>query len=203
AKNPRTGAAIYPGLEPGSELGWGGLAGPAPLSIATTYFKYVVFRNFGWEFKTLDFDKDVALTDKLDDGLLNATDPHLKAFFSRGGKLLMYHGWSDQLIAPRNSINYYESVLNSQGGGARLADSIRLFMVPGMAHCAGGDGTSTFDSVTALEQWVEQKKTPVQIQAARIANGVAIRTRPLCPYPMTASYNGSGSTDEAANFTCK
>ncbi len=203
AKNPRTGAEIFPGMEPGSEMGWAGLAGgPGPLSISNDHYRFVVFKNPDWDFKTLDFDKDIALADKMDDGLTNATDPNLKAFFSRGGKLLMYHGWVDQLIAPRNSINYYQSVAKALGGVDTVADSIRLFMVPGMAHCAGGDGTSTFDSVTALEQWVEQKKTPVRIPASHMIGGVADRTRPLCPYPMVAAYKGAGSTDDAENFVC-
>ncbi len=197
------GAVIFPGLEPGSEAGWAGLAGPAPLSISATYFKYAVFKNPDWDFKTLDFDKDVAMLDKQDNGLLNATDPNLKAFFGRGGKLLMYHGWVDQLIAPRNSINYYTSVAKVMGGADKATDSIRLFMVPGMAHCAGGDGTSTFDGLAALEQWVEQKKAPAQIPASHMSNGVADRTRPLCLYPAVAAYKGSGDTNDAANFTCK
>ncbi|MBI3400926.1 MAG: tannase/feruloyl esterase family alpha/beta hydrolase [Acidobacteria bacterium] len=202
ATNSR-GVVIFPGLEPGSEPVWSGLAGPAPLSIAATYFKYDVFKNPDWDFKTLDFDKDVAMIDKQDDGLLNATDPNLKPFFSRGGKLLMYHGWVDQLIAPRNSINYYTSVTKAMGGVDKVADSIRLFMVPGMAHCFGGDGTSTFDSMATIEQWVEQKKTPAQIQASHMVGGVADRTRPLCPYPTVAAYKGAGSTNDAANFACK
>jgi feruloyl esterase len=203
ARNPRTGAEIFPGMEPGSEMGWAGLAGPAPFAVSNDHYRFIVFKNPSWDFKTLDFDKDVALADAQDAGLLNAIDPDLKAFVSRGGKLLMYHGWADQLIAPRNTVNYYTSVAKAMGGADRVADAIRLFMVPGMAHCAGGDGTSTFDSVEALEQWVEQKKTPTQISASHVTNGVPDRTRPLCPYPMIASYNGEGSTDDAANFVCK
>ena len=204
AKNPRTGAEIYPGLEPGSEMGWAGLAGgPAPFSIAADHFKYVVFKNPSWDYKTLDFDKDVALADRIDDGAINATDPNLKALFGHGGKLLMYHGWTDQLIAPRNSVNYYTSVVNALGGTNKVADSIRLFMVPGMNHCAGGDGTDSFDGLTALEQWVEQKKAPEQLLASHLTNGVADRTRPLCPYPQVAEYKGAGSTNDAGNFTCK
>ncbi len=163
-KNPRTGVEIFPGLEPGSELGWAGLAGgPNPMSIATDYFKYVVFKNLAWDFRMFDFDKDVALADTMDNGADNATDPNLKAFFTRGGKLLMYHGWNDPLVAPRNSINYYTSVNNALGGAANVNDSMRLFMVPGMGHCVGGDGPSNFDKLTVIEQWVKHKKAPDQI----------------------------------------
>ena len=88
------------------------------------------------------------------------------------------------------------------GGAEKAADSIRLFMVPGMAHCGGGDGTSVFDSLAVLEQWVEQKKTPAQIAASHITNGVSDRTRPLCPYPSIAAYKGAGDTNDAANFIC-
>jgi len=197
SKNPRTGQEIFPGLAPGSELGWSGLAGPQAFPIAADHFKYVVFKDPAWDWRTLNFDTDVALADKTDDGMLNATDPDLKAFIAHGGKLLMYHGWTDQLIPPQNSINYYRSVPET------LKSSVRLFMVPGMNHCAGGEGTSNFDAVGAMEQWVEQKKAPERIAASHIANGAIDRTRPLCPYPQVAQYKGSGSTNEAANFVCK
>ena len=130
AKNPRTGQEIYPGLEPGSELGWAIHAGPQPLSFATDGFKYVTFNNPDWDFRTLNLDSDLAFADKVDNGTTSAMDPNLKEFFGRGGKLLMYHGWSDPNIAPLNTINYYQSVLKAMGGVA--ADSIRLFMFPGM-----------------------------------------------------------------------
>ncbi len=204
AKNPRTGAEIFPGLEPGSEMGWAGLAGgPAPFSISADHFRYVVFKNPNWDYKTLDFDKDVALADEIDNGAINATDPNLTAFFRRGGKILMYHGWNDQLIAPRNSINYYTRVVKALGGVDKVSNSIRLFMVPGMNHCAGGDGTSSFDGLAALEQWVEQKRAPAQILGSHLTNNAVDRTRPLCPYPQMATYKGSGSIDDVTSFICK
>jgi feruloyl esterase len=202
--NPRTARQIFPGLEPGSELGWAAMAGgPQPFGITDDHFKYVVFKDPNWDFRTLDFDRDVELADRLDGGLLNATNPDLRSYFGRGGKLLVFHGWSDQLIAPRNTIEYVTSVERAIGGAEKLKDSARLFMVPGMAHCAGGEGPNTFDSLSAMEQWVEQKKAPDAIIASHTTNGKVDRTRPLCPYPQVAQYKGTGSTDEAANFICR
>jgi Tannase and feruloyl esterase len=201
--NPNTKAEIFPGLERSTEPLWGGLAGPNPLSISVDHYKYLVFKNPAWDFKALDFGKDVDLADRLDGGVINAIDPNLMPFFARGGKLLLYHGWIDQLIAPRNTINYYQSVAGTLGGVDAIADSMRLFMVPGMAHCSGGPGPNVFDSIGAIEQWVEQKKRPEQMVASHQTNGNVDRTRPLCPYPQVATYNGSGSTDDAASFTCK
>src|SRR5882672_4498238 len=89
------------------------------------------------------------------------------------------------------------------GSKSKVEASYRLFMVPGMAHCGGGEGPNTFDMVSALEQWVEHGKAPDQIIASHSTNGVVDRTRPLCPYPQVAVYKGTGSIDDAANFTCR
>ena len=199
ATNPRTGEALFPGLPPGSESGWGQAAGgQAPFPIPDSHFKYVVFEDPKWDFRTLDFDRDVARAERVDNGTLTATNPDLNAFIKRGGKLLMYHGWNDQLITAQNSVNYYESV-RSTLGAARTDAAVRLFMAPGMAHCAGGPGPNQADWVTALEQWVERGAAPTRIVASRPAVN---RTRPLCAYPQIAQYNGTGSTDDAANFSC-
>jgi feruloyl esterase len=201
-KNSRTGEQIFPGMEPGSELRWAALAGPKAAAVAADTFTYVVYKDPNWDWRTMNPDTDTALADKLDNGLINATDPNLKPFFSHKGKLIMYHGWSDQLIAPGNSVNYYNSVVEKMGDSSKTSGEIRLFMVPGMAHCAGGEGPNTFDMVSALEQWVEKGKAPEQIVASHSQNGAVDRTRPLCPYPQVARYKGSGSIDDAANFTC-
>jgi len=198
--NPRTGQRLYPGLQKGSELGWATWAGPKPLAIALDYFRYVVFEIPDWDFHKLNFDSDIARAEALDKRRINATDANLKPFFDRGGKIIQYHGWSDPQISPGNSVAYHQSVLEKLG--TTIENSYRLFMVPGMGHCGGGEGTDTFDMVTALEGWVEAKKPPASIAASRARGGKVQRTRPLCPYPQTAIYKGTGSSDDSANFTC-
>jgi len=200
--NARNRQEIFPGLEPGSELGWATFASPQPFGLAAQMYQYMVFKDPNWDYKTLDFDRDIALTDKIENGTINAVNPDLSRFFGRSGKLIHYHGWSDPQIPPMSSVKYYDSVLEKMGGAGKVKDSYRLFMVPGMAHCGGGDGTSTFDMVGALETWVEKGKAPDQIAASRVRGGATDRTRPLCAYPEVAKYTGAGSTDEAKNFRC-
>ena len=202
-RNPRTGKDIAPGLEPGSELGWAFLAGPQPTSVALDTFKYIVFENPAWNFHAFNFDTDVARADAVDRGTNNALDPNLRPFFDRGGKLLMYHGWSDPNIAPRNSIEYYGSVQKALGGESKTRESMRLFMFPGMAHCGGGEGPNSFDAIGALDRWVENHQAPDQILASHRSSGVVDRTRPVCAYPQVAAYRGAGSIDDAASFVCR
>lgn len=221
------GAPIYPGLVPGGETGFFGwevwVAGPAPgqgllARIAGQFFKSMVFEDQSWDVAKLDVARDVALADRKFAAILNATDPDLTAFKARGGKLIVFHGWSDAAIAPENAIHYYESVVAKMG--RREADAfLRLYMVPGMQHCFGGPGPNSFgqalpctqcdarhDVFTALVGWVEQGAAPDVLVATKYANDFVpanpVRTRPLCPYPATAKYNGTGSVDDAASFTC-
>ena len=201
--NSTTKEVVFPGLSPGSELGWGTQAGARPFGAATDYFQYIVFKSPDWDYKTLNFAGDIALAEKEDHGTINATNPDLKAFFRRGGKILQYHGWSDQQMSAGASPKYYQSILNTVGDATLVARSYRLFMVPGMGHCGGGEGADTFDKLGALEQWVKSGKPPDTIVASRAEAGKVVRTNWLCPYPQTAVYNGTGSTDDAANFTCK
>jgi Tannase and feruloyl esterase len=202
-KDPRTGKEVFPTFEPGSELGWGLLAGKEAASVASDSFTYVVYKNPKWDWRTMNLTTDVANIDKAYGNLIDATNPNMKPFFAHNGKLLMYHGWSDQAIAPGNSVHYYESVVKNLGGEAKASKDIRLFMVPAMAHCGGGEGPNDFDKMTAIQDWVEHGQAPETMLASHATRSGAVdRTRPLCVYPKVAKYNGSGSTDEAANFTC-
>ncbi len=202
ATNPRTKEKIFPGMAPGSEVTWGAVAGTTPFPIPVDFYKYFVYSNPEWDWKQFDLDKDVAAGDEKLGKLMNAIDPDLDKFRDRGGKLIMYHGWNDQLIQPHNSIDYYTSV-QKKLGTKDTDDFLRLFMAPGMQHCAGGVGPNTFDAVTALEQWVEKGVKPAEIVASHTTSGAVDRTRPLCPHPQVATYKGSGSIDEAASFVCK
>ncbi len=198
-----SGKEVFPTFQPGSELGWSILAGKQAASVASDTFTYIVYKNPAWDWKTMNLDSDVAQLDKTEDGSIDAMDPNMKPFFAHKGKLLMYHGWSDQLIAPENSIHYYASVVKNLGGEKKALNDVRLFMVPGMAHCGGGEGPNDFDKVAAIQQWVEQGKAPETMIASHLdETGTADRTRPLCVYPKVARYKGAGSTDDAANFTC-
>jgi feruloyl esterase len=202
AKNSATGEVYSARYEPGSEMGWRAIAGgPAPFGAAVDHFKYVVFKDPNWDWRTFNIDTDVALADKIDDGTINATSTDLNAFVAHGGKLLMYQGYSDTNLPPGNVITYY-GALSKTLGTAKMADSVRLYMAPGMNHCGGGDGPNSFDTVGAMEQWVENGKAPAALVASHSNEGKVDRTRPLCPYPQVAKYKGSGSVDEAASFSC-
>ncbi len=201
--NPRTGQQIYPGMAPGSELGWDPINGLQPLRIGESHYRYVVFNDPKWTYQKLNFDADIALSDRLDHGLITAIDPDLSAFFKHGGKLLQFHGWNDQQISPFNSINYYKSVQTRLGNVMKLADSYRLFMAPGLMHCSGGEGPNQFNPTAALEQWREFNRVPEKIIAEHVTDNVVDNTRPLCPYPEIAVYKGSGSIHDAGSFSCK
>jgi feruloyl esterase len=198
----QTKQAVVAGFSPGSELNWNTMAGAQPFGPGLDLFKYVVFGDANWDFKTLNWDTHIDQTLKASTSM-DALDSNLKPYFDRGGKIISYHGWADPQISPGSTSNYYDSVIKTMGGASKVQENFRLFMVPGMNHCGGGLGTDQFDMLTALENWVEKKQAPASIPASRVANGQTVRTRPLCPYPQTATYKGSGSTDDAANFTCK
>jgi feruloyl esterase len=158
-----------------------------------------------WTVNTFDPDRDIPVLEKQLGSTLDAADPDLHQFQARGGKLIMYHGWADPLLSPYNTLDYYGSVVQVMGGQQATDSFLRLFMVPGMEHCRGGPGPNTFDAVAPLDDWVEHGVPPERIVASHNgADGKQVdRTRPLCRYPQVARYKGTGSTDEAASFSCQ
>jgi hypothetical protein len=217
------GEQVYPGFLPGGESGLGGwplwVSGAAPgkslqYAFATQGGANLIYQNAAWDFRAYNLDRDVKVADDSMGGRLNAVDPNLKALKDRGGKLILYHGWSDSALAPLATINYYQSVV-SKMGPKDAAGLVRLYMVPGMQHCGGGPGPDSFGATpsspkedaqhsmsAALERWVETGVPPDKIIATKYMGKDVVRTRPLCPYPQVAKYSGSGSTDDAANFKC-
>jgi feruloyl esterase len=202
-KDPATGAEMFPGYEPGTELGWGRLlGGPGPYDTTLDTYKYLVFKNPSWDWRTFSLERDLAEATRATQGLLTAVDPNLTPFAARGGKLLLYHGWADESIPPRASVNFFTRTRQATQAPASNADWVRLFMAPGMQHCGGGAGPNTFDAIGALESWVERGQAPASMVASHSTAGKVDRTRPLCPYPQVAKYRGTGSIDDAASFSC-
>jgi len=214
------GELVHPPLVPGAEDGAGGWAawttGSAPFTglhwlAADGFFRYMVFNNPSYDPMTFNFGSDLLFALHRVGPSLDAIDPDLRPLKHRGAKLIVYHGFSDPDISPLNSINYFENVADfmrhhgddRQDARDRVNEFFRLFMVPGMQHCSGGPGPNTFDMLTALENWVEKDEAPKSVIASHLTAGVVDRTRPLCVYPRVAVYQGSGSTDDAANFKCR
>jgi hypothetical protein len=130
---------------------------------------------------------------------LSAMDPDLLPFARRGGKLILWHGWNDHHIPPRNTLAYYDALRDTMGdkGVDRFT---RLYLFPGVGHCSGGEGPDTFELLQPVMEWVEGGVEPGKIIASKVVSGVVTRTRPVFPYPTVARYVGSGSIDDAANF---
>ncbi len=214
------GNVIFPGLVPGGEASPGGWAlwvtGPEPFRslhwlAGEGFFRHMVFGDPDWDFRTFDFDRDLPLALERVGAQLDSADPNLAPLRDRGSKLLVYHGLSDADISPLGSTAYYDRVVDHLADGAPAEEALastqdffRLFLVPGMGHCRGGPGYDTFDALGALEAWVEEGVAPQSIEARRMDDqGNVLRTRPLCPYPQKAVYDGSGDPDAASSFRCE
>lgn len=220
-----SGHIIFPGFLPGAEDaagGWGTwITGPAPKRsliyfIGDAFYGYFVHGQADWDYKTFSVEKDEKLAEDKSGAQLDASDPDLRPFQSRGGKLVMYHGWNDPAIPALNSVNYFESVQAKLG--VKATDSfLRLYMVPGMLHCIGGPGPDIFGQMgiftnrdakdnirLSLQQWAEGGAAPGAIIASKHdrTDWHVTMTRPLCSYPQAAKYKGNGDTNNAANFVC-
>ena len=204
-----SGRQLMSGFMPGSESTWMNLIVPATpdavpgvFNLGLGIMQYMVFQppRPDWNYRDFDFDRDPEMLDRWS-RLADATDINLREFRANGNKLIMTYGWSDQVLQPMMGVDYYEQAVTANGPDGD--DFMRLFMVPGMTHCAGGTGPDQHDSVTAIIDWVETGKAPDAIVASKIENGQVTRSRPLCPYPQVARYDGSGSIDEAGNFSCE
>jgi hypothetical protein len=201
-RNPRTGGKIFAGFAPGSEQQLMALiSGKEPFPVATSYFRDIVFNNPQWDYKSYDYDKDLEASLKAGSDILDVPSDGLAKFFGAGGKLLLSHGWADGLIPAGNTAAFYKS-MTAKMDPKKADDSARLFMLPGVGHCGGGDAPSVTDMLSVIDQWVVTGKAPDRIIASNPPNQRPI-SRPICPYPQIAKFKGSGSTDDAANFECK
>ncbi|MCW4461994.1 tannase/feruloyl esterase family alpha/beta hydrolase [Sphingomonas sp. BT-65] len=215
-QGPKTpdGKSFYPGFAPGAEAAegtwamWLTAADSQHAKFSTQFFRYFVHADPEWPLSRFDLVRDYALAKARVGSELDADDPDLGAFFRRGGRLLMYHGWQDAAIPPENTIGYYERV---RAANPAARERTRLFMAPGMSHCLAGPGPNVFDALGTLDAWHQGGPAPERIVATKFDNDLfgylgfpakAQRTRPLCAWPKVARWDGKGSTDAAVSFTC-
>ncbi len=175
-----------------------------PFRTMLRWFQYFLTQDPDWDWTTITPESYEQFWDRSNEqfGMVIGTDnPDLSAFRERGGKAIVWHGWSDQLIYAQGTIDYYERVREEMG--EETSEFIRLFMAPGVAHCRGGTGPQLQGHFGALMDWVEAGHAPDSIRSVRLnGSGDVVRSRPVCPYPMVPKYKGGGSTDDAANFQC-
>ena len=206
------GESLYEGFPRGGEdqpAGWAGwiTGNDGSLSLQFVFqdqfLKYLAFAVDDPTFDCRSFDFDTTPPLLAANGMLyDATDPDLGSSAALGAKILVYQGWNDHAVTALRTIRYYRDVVAQTGSKVATDAFLRLFLAPGMLHCGGGTGPNSFDSLAALEQWVEQQTPPDRLIASHSTDGVVDRTRPLCPYPEVARYVGAGSIDDAASFAC-
>jgi len=205
------GSFLWYGAAPGADLS--ALSGsrgdplqPQAMGITLDWWKYFLTQNPDFDWRTLTRDSYERFWDQSVEqyAMVIATDfPNLTAFREHGGKAILWHGWADQLITAYGTTNYFDRLALTMGGQKDAEKFVRLFMAPGVAHCAGGTGPQPGGQLEALIDWVENDNAPETLQATlRDREGNVIQTRPLCPYPQVARYRGRGSTDEAESFEC-
>jgi len=184
-------------------LAYTGASLPAGYGLMDFNFKFLSLDEDDpdYDWRQFDADRDLPRMRTMTE-ILSPTSPDLRPFMTRGGKLLIYHGWSDPGISALGTLAYHEAVVKAVGGQSAADTFLRTYFVPGMHHCGGGPGPNQFDMLSVLEGWVERGQAPGAIVASRVVDGKTVRTRPLCPHPQVARYRGTGSMDEASSFTC-
>jgi pimeloyl-ACP methyl ester carboxylesterase len=205
------GSFLWYGLERGANLSalWGSDGTPPKpraFGIALDWFKYFLAENPELDWTTISRDAYERYWDQSVEEysmVIGTDNPDLTAFRDHGGKAIIWHGWADQLITPEGTIDYYKRVQRQMGGVKKTSEFARLFLAPGVGHCAGGTGPQPYGQLDALVSWVEEGHAPQTLTAARRDQaGNITRSRPLCQYPLVAKYKGTGSTDDATNFVC-
>ncbi|ETL39905.1 hypothetical protein L916_08806 [Phytophthora nicotianae] len=220
--DPVTGSHLTVGnVQFGSELAWEGVFVPREprqpvmsAHIALAALRYLIFEPNppeSYSLNDLEFTEATVELLRARHPLLDATSPDLTAFKNAGGKLILWHGWSDEHISPRTTIAYHEA-LQKHLGAEQMAEFERLYLLPGVQHCGHGEGMAAIDLVTPLLEWVEQGSAPHKIITSTDMNNdlppwmpqpVApsfTRSRPVFPYPSLAKYTGQGDTNDATNY---
>ncbi len=193
---------LWYGQPRGTDLG--SLGGVTPFAVVQEQNRYWVYFDPTWDWKSVkpqgfaQYFKDNV--DKV--GPMMASDnPDLSAFRRQGGKVILWHGWADPLINAMGSIDYYERVTSKMGGTKKTQEFARLFMAPGIGHCGGGPGFAPTAAFDAVVNWVEKGIAPATLPSSRVIQGKT-QTRPLCPYPSVAKWNGKGPDDDASSYSC-
>jgi feruloyl esterase len=205
------GATNYldaPPSNPASGKPWGDATVPANWSLAQNILMKLGYFDAGKDMNNAIESNGVVKADALSLVYTRLAadvpdDPSkFGAYFAKGGKLIIYHGYDDLVISPYSSIWFYEDLAQETGGYTKLQQSARLFMVPGMQHCVLGAGPNSFDTLSGLEKWVEKGIAPDAIPATHSANNAVDRTMPLCKFPEQAHYKGSGDPKSVASWSC-
>jgi feruloyl esterase len=196
----KKGEIVWTGFERGTEAGLGVIGTNTAPGGGLDSIKILGYQDPNWDWHQFDLDRDLKVTvDRAPS--INADSTDLSKFKAHGGKLILYHGWTDPSIPPGNTVNYYNGVLNEMGKDQE--NWMRLFMMPGMNHCGGGAGPNQFSYIATLERWRESNQAPEQLLGFHVTNNRVDMSRPVCKYPQVATYTGTGSTNDAANFVCK
>ncbi len=193
------GERMYPGWPRGSEAGWGLYLISPSKPVRLEFWSDWVFSGASFNVRAFNAQAAVASA-RAKLPYVEAVNPDLRAFQQEGGKLLLYHGWSDSVVPPEDTVGYYQNVRKILG--PQTDGSVRLFMIPGMGHCGGGPGATTFDTLGALDQWVTGTAIPDSIPAAHLAGGKPVFERPLCPFPRSPQWDGKNDPAKAASFRC-